>query len=191
MKILIATVLCAAAASLGACSHSDSGTAPLPRAYPRVALYDSVYSAPDSFPVYFEINSSVPSRIPRRGWLDVAYPRYGATLHLSAVDCAADRLAAEIERRRERMALNLYGMTAETRHMASDDGSFETVLLVSRDPVATPLQFLSVDTLGMIVSGSVYMPGVDAASPTDSVAPVVSAIERDLVRALKTMRRWN
>lgn len=174
---------------LAACGNSNDDATPRRRAYPRIALYDSVYAAVDSFPVHFEANSEAPRRMPRQGWLDIAYPRYGATIHLSAVSYTPDRLGDEVDARRERMSLNLYGMTAETRHLTSDDGSFEAVLLVSRDPIATPLQFLAVDTLGMLVSGAVYMPGIDANSSVDSIAPAVAAMERDIVHALKTLRR--
>ncbi|MDE6097896.1 MAG: hypothetical protein K2G24_03315 [Muribaculaceae bacterium] len=189
MKALY-SLLVLSALLFSSCGTRDDAS-PRRRAYPRVNLYDTVYKPVDSFPLRFEANSAVPLRMPRAGWLDIAYPRYGATVHLTVADFPSGRLADEIDRRRERMSLNLYGMTAETRHISSADGSFESVLLVSRDPIATPLQFLAVDSCGTIVSGAAYFPGLDASSAADSIAPVVSAVERDLVHALKNLSRWN
>lgn len=187
---LPASLLVILTSVLAACSHGGGADTATPRrhAYPRVQTYDSVYTAVDSFPVHFEVNAQAGRRLPRPGWLDVAYPAYGATMHVSALSYSGDRLEAEIEKRRERMSLNLYGLSAVTEHITSADSSFEAVLLVSSDATTTPLQFLATNGHGMLVTGSAYMPGVRPESPADSIAPQVEAMRRDIIHSLRQLR---
>ena len=50
--------LCAALTLLAACGRQAPAPVPRPTAYPRVAAYDSVYSAVDSIALHFEANSA-------------------------------------------------------------------------------------------------------------------------------------
>lgn len=175
-------------AALSSCGDNGGETTPLRHGFPRVRIYDSIYAAADSFPVHFEVNRQAGCRVPRAGWLDVAYPRYGAVLHISALACSGDRLASELDKRRERMSLNIYGFSARTEHLTSADSSFEAVMLVSHDAVSTPVQFVATDGQSVLVTGSAYMPGVRPESPADSIAPQVEALRRDVVHAIRQLR---
>jgi hypothetical protein len=47
-----------------------------------------------------------------------------------------------------------------------------------------PLQFYATDRSGWLVTGALFMPGVDQSAPLDSLRPIVNAIERDLRHTL-------
>lgn len=185
----LASLLVILMSVLAACNHGGGEDSATPRrhAYPRVQTYDSVYTAVDSFPVHFEVNAQAGKRVPRAGWLDVVYPAYGAVMHVSALSYSGQRLEAELEKRRERMTMNLYGLSAATEHVTSADSSFEAVVLVSSDATTTPVQFLATDGHGMLVTGAAYMPGVRPESNADSIAPQVDALHRDILHALKQL----
>lgn len=188
MKLFVTLLIPLLLVAVSACGDGGGDVTPRRHGFPRVQLYDSVYVAADSFPLHFEVNSQAVCRVPRRGWLDVAYPSYGAILHVSALNCSGERLASELDKRRERMSLNLYGSSAETIHVSSADSTFEAVLLVSGDAVNTPVQFLATDGRNLLVTGSAYLPGVRAESQADSIAPQVGALKRDIIHAIKQMR---
>lgn len=180
----IATALCAAL-MLAACGNHDS-TAPLPRAYPRIELYPDTTVGIQLQGLRFDVNGCAATDSPRPGWLDISYPRYRATIHITARHLAApDSLAAAIEARAERMALNLGESHAELVEFDNEAG-FRCRILTSTDGGPVPVQFLAVRPDGALLSGTAVLHGANL--PADSISPVVRALARDATSLLQSLR---
>lgn len=184
------TLIVLAAALAGALAGcSSDGQSPTPRrhAYPRVVVSDSVYHSADSFSPHFEINAAVRATRPAPGQLTIDYPAYGAVVYVTSRRLPPGELEAELDNRRERISLNLNGVSATTEHLRSANGRFECALVTARDVSATPVQFLATDGEGCLVSGAAYFANVSSGTSADSIAPIVAALRRDLRHALLTL----
>lgn len=178
--------LCAALTLLAACGRQAPAPVPRPTAYPRVAAYDSVYSAVDSIALHFEANSA--AKITRKSqlWFDIAYPAYDATVYVTVVSAPADSLREITANRLQRFERNISNPDGlETLHVESPE--FSSVLLHSAETRTTPLQFLAGDGRRWIVSGAVFFKNATPSTPTDSLRPMVQTIRRDLIHALSTL----
>lgn len=179
-------------ALLAACGQSGAGDIPVPRqrAYPRPAIYDNVtYSPVEGCDVWFEVNDSAYAVITseRQGnqWLTVRYPVYGATLHATVVSVAdTAALAGMTENRLERIGLNSGGASTTLTEFTVPSGF--AVRLFSAAGIPTPLQFIAVGRQ-RLVTGSVMFDNPAVSSRVDSLAPVVGAIEADLLHALRNL----
>lgn len=182
VKALLAAALLTVVAS--ACGEREENTMPRRRAYARVDTYPAEYRAVEVGGIPLEINTSTAAASPREGWLDVRYPRYGATLHVAVARPDAAALDQAVANRRQRMSLNLGGATAEQTTLAGD--SYVCELLVSRDAVATPVQLLAVGADGTLVSGAAVIAG--RTEPVDSLRPVVEALRDDALHLLMHLK---
>lgn len=178
---------------LWSCSHNDSdAVVARPTAYPRLPVYDSVYTD-CGLPGGFEVNSNAtvtditPSdRQHDSKWVDIHYPAYNATLHLTftPLDSAVaerDRLLAA---RHERMMLNLGDNTADLTELRSPSGA-ETIVVKTLGRTLTPVQFISAGHEWMI-SGGVQFAGENLRS--DSIAPLIHAVERDIFHSARRLK---
>ena len=136
MKALLLSAL-ALVVLLNSC---DSGGRPVPRpeGYPRIALYEAVYRNDSIGPVIFESNAGTAVTERRQGadgtgWLTLAYPRYGATLYLTASPATASTLGGIIDNRLERISLNIGGATTELTELTGKGGWHGRVTLPPSD----------------------------------------------------------
>lgn len=182
-RLTLYIILAAFTAAIAGCTGSGDDTA-IPRrtAYPRPATMDTVMTVPDSLPVSFAVNASATVSRPRLGWLDVAYPAYGATMHVTFTPVDTSDIDEVRANRVERLTLNSGGRPSVTREAINAAG-FD-YLTVRTDGAATPLQFLATDGRSIVVSGAVYMFDPAAASAVDSIQPIVDAIEADINRSM-------
>lgn len=167
------------------CSRPESYT-PLPTAYPRINTYaDSTASA--ALPgLCFDINAEADTSRPRHDWLNIAYPRYGATIYVTARQISSpDSLAAAIDARIERMALNLGERKAEMTEFDNAHG-FRCRLLVCPDGGPVPVQFLAFDRKGSLLSGTAVLHG--SSEPADSVFPIVESLGKDAAAILNSLQ---
>lgn len=181
------------ALTLSSCSGHDSGSTAIPRrqAYPRIQLYDTLYTD-SGLPAGFETNSSATVIRDNSGksdagpvWIDISYPAYEATVSCTFTPLADDRSRqAVIDNRLERMSLNLGDRYAEQTEMMSD-GGYSTIILDSKGTTVTPLQFLSAGRQ-WVISGAMYFnrESVNA----DSVRPAIDAVKNDIIHAAKRLR---
>lgn len=178
-------VLAAVLSCVAACSDAP---APVPRrtAYPRVAAVDSVSRAVDSLPVYFEVSRSACVSRPAEGWLDVSYPMYGATAHVTFSEATGAALDGVRANRMERAMLNAGGLPTDRREWRNAAG-FD-IMTMRTDGCSTPFQFMATDGHLVVVSGAVYFASPQAVMNTDSIAPMLEAMEADIVRALGRMK---
>ncbi len=161
--------------------------APVPRqqAFPRIELYPESYREIDGLMV----NDS--ARIERgetEGWFDIVYPAYNVRINCTLTRAESPaRLQAVIDNRLERLERNAGGASGEMTELTSP-GGIGSLLMVTPGALATPVQFIATDSARCcVLSGSAVFasPG---ATP-DSVAPVVGAIERDIVFMLKNLKQ--
>lgn len=190
--LFIATI---AVVAFGCTGGKESGNViARPTAYPRIEIYDSVYCAND-LPAGFEVNSSaIVSDVtpadkngpadPR--WIDILYPRYGATLHCTfiPVDSTGNKRNELLANRNERMMLNLGDNFAEQTELRSADGG-ETLILTTMGKTLTPVQFLST-TPRWVISGGLQFH--DPEIKADSVAPIINAVRSDLIHAGRNLK---
>ena len=100
---------------------------------------------------------------------------------------APEALARAIDNRIARMALNAGGARSELTELTSE-GGYECRVMTTPAGTVTPLQFLAFRPAGgEIVSGALFIDGAATAQP-DSFAPIVRAVERDIVHALKHLK---
>lgn len=185
LKIALPAALCAV---LCACPERG-GSDPVPRrtAYSRVAVMDTVMTEVPGVPLRFMVNAQATATVPRTGWLNVAYSAYGATVYVTFTQAATpDSLEAVRANRLQRVMLNTGGMPARRSEWVSAHG-FD-ILTLEADGCTTPFQFLATDGRRHVVSGAVYFADPAAVNNTDSIAPMVAAIEADLNRALRRMK---
>lgn len=181
VAVAAAVVLCA----LAGCTAGES-TVPRRPAYPRVAALDTVPQTVDGLPVFFEVSRSARVGRPSDNWLDVAYPMYGATAHVTFTAASGEELDEVRANRMERALLNAGGLPTGRREWRNPAG-FD-IMTMRTDGCSTPFQFLATDGRGMVVSGAVYFASPRAVLETDSIAPMLDAMEADLTRALGRMR---
>jgi hypothetical protein len=170
---------------LSACSGSEK-SAPVPRqqAYPRQALYDTLYSDLAGAPVRFQVNSACSVATTRPGWYNISYPAYGGVIYLTFT-AAAGELKTVYDNRVERIDLNLGGNKAERLTLTNDE--YDAMLITSVETRQMPLQFLATDNSRYVISGAFFMPNVTANAPIDSLQPIVEAVKRDLIHSLKLL----
>lgn len=171
---------------LGACSDSGRQPAfPRPTAYPRPNLPDTMLIFPENLPLRFAVNAEAVISEPRPGWLDVAYPTLGATAHITFSEVGGDRMEDAKANRMQRLLLNAGDSPTDFSEFSNRAG-FDIVM--ARTPgSSTPVQFIATDNSAWLVSGAVYIPASGSQSATDSIKPVVKAVQSDIQRALNSL----
>lgn len=175
-------------AILAGCSDGRSKTAAVPRptAYPRVADPGTRYVTVDSLPVNMSVNAAATVSHPRPRWLDVSYPDLHVTLHISLTPTSAGEIESVIANRSERIALNVADVSSTGETSLESDG-FSAVIITSPETRSTPLQFLAHDGDSWVISGAAFFSDVTPEASIDSLAPIVSIIERDLIHTLSNL----
>ncbi len=184
--VLIAVLL------LCGCQSRESAQVPRPTAYPRAALYGADYHVVDSGPLRVAVNKNAATTAShpdnRTAHISVRYPRYAATLHITAIAprsaAAADSLLAT---RRQRIALNLGSSTARETRYASASRRLDAILFEASTACPSPLQLIATanDGSGEILSATLFF---DTASfNTDSLRPIVNALRADILAMLDSL----
>lgn len=187
----IAAIL--ASALLVGCA-SDTAHTPVPRrtAFPRITLYDTIYAAADSLPLYLELNSALkPDVTARRDgsvWLTARYPAYNATLYITLSPVTERDVESVVDNRTERMHLNINGSGISIEE-ADNASGYHSNIVRTLSPSSTPLQFLAVNpaTPRWVVYGSVFFDGAPSTASLDSLMPVYDAVAVDLRHAMLTL----
>lgn len=186
MRLSAISVIVLSSIATCACGHSTDTPVPRRMAYPRIEAYaDSAVTAHIGH-LAFDIAAQADTTMPRAGWLNIAYPRYRATIHISVRHFNnGDELAAAIDNRLQRMDLNLGDRTAMATDFENEAG-FSCHSVTSLDGGPTPVQFVAYSPGGYIVSGAAAISGTS--TPADSIAPTVEALASDAERILKSLR---
>lgn len=184
LPVCLASLLCACSGQ----TSRDKTQVPRPEAWPRIAIYDSIYQVVDSLPVVFEANASAKIEHTRPGWVNINYPAYASTIYLTVTQTTPAEIESVVDNRLERMALNIADNTDVTQeHIVSPE--FESLMLVSPGTRSTPLQFVATDRCSTVVSGTAFFHNAGQITSTDSVTPVIESLKRDLVHALNNLTK--
>ena len=188
MKKLLPTTAILIAAITGGCGQPGSdGANPLPRryAYPRFEPYDTSSVIYNFEGLNLRINAQAKPIPQGQGWLDLSFPRYGATVHLTYTHNHTEAsISSAIKNRKERMDLNLGEAEAYVSEYKTGAG-FSCLEIIAADALVTPVQFLAVDNDGRMLSGACVLAEDDA--PADSIRPVVEAIADEVRRMLTSL----
>jgi len=168
---------------------------PRQKAYPRPQLYDTIYTEAEGVPCNFTVNAMTVTtnktantaiKGNRAIWLDVEYPAYNAILRCTFTPANDEKTRNEtVENRTERMALNLGDNAAEQTDVSSPYG-FSAIVLTATGATITPVQFIAAGNR-WVISGALEMPS--AAISTDSVRPMIKAVEKDVIHALRHLKQ--
>lgn len=175
---------------------ADRVAVPRPAAYPRPQLYDTLRRAvPEAAPLLFYANAAATVSRPSGDnggsrWLNIAYPLYDAVVYCTFTPVTDADRSDVIDNRLERMGLNAGSLPTEVFTLDSP-GGFHSQLLVTPAESVTPLQFLSTDGGGWVVSGAVYLDHAPRAAAADSIVPVIDALKADLLYALQRLEVKN
>lgn len=174
-------------AFLQGCAPAENKPVPRREAFPRIVNMDPVYKVPSELPMVFPVNAKAKVSMEKQAdgaiWLTIEYPIYGGLVHCTFTPVNPKKLKALISNRAERMMQNIGNCKAFTENFEGSNGSQISVLSASCAPMAA-MQFLAVNPR-WVLTGNLSFPGASSASPVDSLAPMVSAISRDLYYALK------
>lgn len=171
-----------------ACGKKGGGRAvPRPDAWPRVDTYPASYHNIPGVSVNFQVNdSTVIKSTNKTEWVTVRYPRYHANLHLTFTRVSPGTLDGVVDNRVERMALNSGGNESIITELTNRAG-FKAQLMRTPRGSITPLQILAINN-NIVVSGALELANAEDLQRPDSLAPVIDAIEADLLYALKTLQ---
>lgn len=170
-----------------ACDGGGHNAIPRRTAYPRVQLCDTVYDAVEWGGMRLSLNSgatvSVDSRVDGTGWINVAYPGYGAVVRLT-LSFPAD-IAAVMDNRMQRIGLNAGDSpTAVTR--LSGHG-VDGIIVEAPGAAVTPLQLLATDHSRYVLSGAVEFTDTVSMSDAEARRPVVDALRRDMIHLIESL----
>lgn len=175
------------------CGGGQQTAVPLPVAWPRTPLYDSVYTVVDSLPASFAVNAAATVRVKHADsntGVDIAYPAYHATIYMTIVPGLGTReaLAAAWQARRDRIDANLGGSNAEVSAVDTPAG-WRGALVRSRSASQTPVQLLVANKdRGVMVTATAFLHDTVSAANLDSVAPTADALEADMRRLAESLQ---
>lgn len=183
---------------LPACAGDETAALPKPRAYPRIEFPsgEPVAFALETCPFTFELPSYVrverdtsffDTRPAHPCWFDLVTPQLNGRVHFSYYPI---RSLAEFERHRND-AFELAGKHNQVASYIDERAIERPEARVSgyafdlEGDVASPFQFYVSDSTHHFLRGALY---VDARAQADSLAPVYSFLEDDLVGVIGTLR---
>lgn len=186
MKIHVIAVMTLAAVLTFGCSRNSDSPIPKRTAYPRLYLYPDSTVRATLDGLAFDIKAAADTMRSREGWLDIAYPRYNAVIHLSVRHISsADDLNDAVANRMQRIGLNLGERDAIVSDFVNPDG-FTCRTVTSTDGAPVPVQFLAYSA-ERLLSGAATIHG--PAAPADSIAPTVRVLAADIDILLESLRR--
>ncbi len=169
------------------CDNNNSYPTPRPTAFFRIPTYDSTYILLPDKHIHFEVNAStiISKDSTNKQWYNIHYPQYNATLHCSFSPAMPSTIDDIINNRVERISLNIgnnYHITTEL----TNDYKFSSSIIKTPNGSINPIQFISTDNKYWVISGSMLLK--NASAKNDSLQPVINAVERDIIHALKNIK---
>lgn len=188
-RMLAFAAISSAALCLFSCSHKEAAPIPRAEAWPRTAVYDSVFAPVDSLPVRILANSGASSRIDRHGenvWLTTAYPRFDASILYTVAPTSPATLPAQMKEAMRRMSTSVANASFDISEKHNPAG-WKLSVCRTMQPSPTPVWFFASDK-NHLISGAIYLERLPADAPSDSIAPIVETLRRDLFVALDSLR---
>ncbi len=165
---------------------------PKPRGYFRIDLpkhvyrtFDSTFPYTFSYPVYAKISND-PLSPGQKYWMDINFPAFRATLHISykTVD---HNLRKYLEDSRKMVVKHIPKANAINDSLIADPqrNLFGMAYDIEGTGVASPYQFILTDSLHHFLRGALYF---HVEPNNDSLAPVIRFIKQDIRHFIKTLK---
>jgi gliding motility-associated lipoprotein GldD len=196
--LLFAIVAWGAALGLTACGGSPDPS-PRPRAYPRIIFPERGYQPFSSADCPFTFDYPSAASIERDTlffdvqpahscWFDVFYPQFDGRIHFSYYPIGAG--GKDLERlRTDAFELadwhNKRANAIEEILIEKPEADLSGILFVMKGAAASPFQFFLTDSSYHFVRGALYF---NTQTRPDSLAPVVSFVQEDIIHLLETFR---
>lgn len=177
---------------LAAMLSCNSHETPKPRGYFRIALpqhsyqkFDSTFPYTFEYPTYSTISKD-PFSPDQKYWININYPKYKATIHLSykSVD---HNLMKYLEDARKMVVKHIPKANAINDSLIMDPSRrlYGLAYDIEGNGVASPYQFILTDSTQHFLRGSLYFRVVPN---NDSLQPVIRFIKGDIRHLLGTLR---
>ncbi len=174
------------------CSSDDKDTiAPKPRAYYRLSFpeknyvkYDSVCPFTFDIPVYSRINNDK-NYGAEPCWLNLNFPSFHGTLHLSykAVNNNIQSYLDDTYTLASKHQIKASGI--EEHLISRDSNKVYGLIYEIKGNAASSFQFFLTDSTHHFIRGALYF---NAVPNTDSIAPVLEFLKKDIYRMISTFR---
>lgn len=194
-KWKIKIVLFSCIALLAACGDEDDDTiAPKPRAYFRIDLpekqyvmYDSVCPFKFEIPVYSVMEKDKNVRA-EPCWLNLAFPRFNGIVHLSykPVNKNINEYLQDTYTLAAKHQIKASGI--EELPIAKESAKVYGLMYRIKGNAASSVQFYLTDSVKHFIRGALYF---NESPNTDSIAPVVEFIEKDIQQMITTFEWKN
>ncbi len=171
----------------------QSDYSPKPRGFFRIDLpkhdyqtFDTTYPYLFDYPVYSEI---VPVEDGSAGsyWVDLEFPRFKATVHLTYKDDAENNLNKYIDDVISFINKQIPKATAINEEIViiPDESVYGTLYHIEGTEAASTLQFFLTDSVDHFLRGALYF---NVSPNNDSLAPVIKHIKTDVDHLVETLR---
>jgi gliding motility-associated lipoprotein GldD len=175
--------------TLVSCNHHYI---PKPRGYFRIDLpqhayrvFDSTYPYRFAYPVYASISDD-PLAPQQKYWMDIRFPRFKATLHISYKK-VNHNLRKYLEDSRKMVVKHIPKANAIHDSLIVDPERqlFGMTYDIEGAGVASPYQFILTDSSRNFLRGALYF---HVEPNNDSLAPVIRFIKQDIRHFIKTLK---
>lgn len=179
---------------LAGCSGRSDQAVPRPKAMPRIEIPQPQYRDTLISGLHLQLSKAATvasDSSAREGheWLNITYPSlYGKpVIYLTLTQVSGDAERSRVlDNRAERMALNSGGNRSELTELESA-GGFHCQMLFTPRGTVTPVQILAVGG-DHVVSGTLFIDGLNNPAEADRYAPVISAVQTDMLQLLQQIR---
>jgi len=164
---------------------------PKPRGYFRIDFPEKKYEVwNQDYPFSFEYFQGArvvkdKSRLAEKYWVNVEYPKYNATLHLSYKE-VSENLEEYLEDSHTLVYKHAIKADAidEKNYINPQKNVFGLVYRIQGN-AASSVQFIATDSIKHFLRGSLYF---NAHPNPDSLAPVIQFIDRDIVHLMESLK---
>jgi gliding motility-associated lipoprotein GldD len=164
---------------------------PKPKGYFRVEFPEKKYESwNENYPFSFEYLKGArvvkdKSRLAEKYWLNVEYPKYNATLHLSYKE-VSENLEEYLEDSHRLVYKHAIKADAidGTNYVDEQKNVYGLVYRIQGN-AASSVQFIATDSLKHFLRGSLYF---NNHPNSDSLAPVIQYIDKDIVHLMESLK---
>ncbi len=164
---------------------------PKPKGYFRIEFPEKKYEAwNENYPFSFEYFKGAQvvkdkSRLAEKYWLNIEYPKYNATLHLSYKEVREnlEKYLEDSHRLVYKHAIKADAIDG-TNYMDEQQNVYGLVYRIQGN-AASSVQFIATDSLKHFLRGSLYF---NNHPNQDSLAPVIQYIDKDIVHLMESLK---
>ncbi len=164
---------------------------PKPKGYFRIEFPEKKYETwNENYPFSFEYLKDAQvvkdkSRLAEKYWLNVEYPQYNATLHLSYKE-VSENLEEYLED--SHRLVYKHSIKADaidgTNYIDEEQNVYGLVYRIQGN-AASSVQFIATDSLKHFLRGSLYF---NNHPNSDSLSPVIQYIDKDIVHLMESLK---